>query len=115
MSAFSQFRTPDEKTFRLVRPMFYAPASVQPAVEMRVNYSTDAINDTIPTTELSGTAWDEGLWDVASWGDAPEPSFEWRCVDERGFVGAYRFAGSAEGASITLNQTDVRYEVGSAL
>lgn len=124
-TAFHYFRRKNQiKHFKMLRPIMFVTGTVQPAVEMNVDYA-----DTTPTatpTVVSPTSlalWDVALWDSGVWADSLVIRNDWTSVTGIGVCGAARLrvsisAGSASSAVSTTVQIigfDVIYEPGGYL
>jgi hypothetical protein len=112
--AFSNFRTPSYKLFKMAKPLLSAVTGTVPPVTLRTDYDTTAPNQSVPTVPESGSPWDTSAWDVSSWGAPVQPILDWQSIVGGGYVASVALNVTSETAC-TLNQIDVIYEKGGAL
>jgi hypothetical protein len=96
-----------------VRPLFTASGRVVPAVRVDIDYqnTTPTSSDEYPVTAGTlGSAWDVGLWDVATWGDNSQLFGDWVAAQGIGTVASVHLVTRTLGIEAKLNAVDVQYE-----
>lgn len=79
------------KEFTLMRPVIRAGPSLEPYVEVLVDYNiTQPTNVPETTGAGSGSTWGEGLWGTAVWSSSNPIRLEWTSAGGIGYVAAAR-------------------------
>lgn len=114
LQAFSDYKTPANKMFTMVRPRFRAPAGFAPRVTIRLDYDDAAPSvESVAITD-AGPEWDAAFWDEAEWGAALLSSARWQSVVGIATAGTVGFSISAT-VPISYEGCDVVYKVGGVL
>lgn len=115
VQAFFNYGTPQQKSFRMARPLFSGPQDYAPQVKMLVDYDANALPTFSPPSFNSlGPFWDEELWDTVEWGSGLAVTNLWQSVTGTGVVGALALASQVT-TPLIWNQTDVMFEPGGIL
>jgi hypothetical protein len=90
-TAFSYFGTRGTlKKFQMLQPVLRLGEGVEPAIEILTDFKEQIPTATPTVIRISGSLWDDGLWDGASWGTATETRDSWTTVTGIGYCGAVR-------------------------
>ena len=114
--AWSQFRTPGVKHFKMVKVYYTSDGEVQTAVDIKVDYDfTEPQNIPDVTFRQAGAAWDVATWDVDYWAQGPIPNSQWNGVGRLGRVGAVRLTAAIQDCEFSITGFDLIYETGAAV
>jgi hypothetical protein len=108
VSAFANFGVAGDKTFDSIQPMFFGPTGYRPQVGLRIDYGDDEYLSEAVQFDSSGTAWNEGDWDDASWAPPSAPNRLWQSVVGEGSVAAVVVVISMQ-EQITYNGAMIRF------
>lgn len=114
VSAFSMLGTPVTKNLRRVLPLFFGPSGYRPQVGSRLDYGDDETLSPAVTYDTSGTAWDEGSWDSASWAPPDRVNKQWQAFLGECVAMAFVVAIESQDA-MTYHGAKVEFEVGDHL
>jgi hypothetical protein len=114
--AWSQYKTPGVKHFKMVKTYFTSDGEIQPVVDIKCDYDfSKAENIPDVTFQQSGAVWDVATWDVDYWAAGPFPNSAWNGVGRMGRVGAIRLTASIKDCEFSVTGFDLIYETGAAL
>ena len=115
-SAWSSFRTPAIKHFKMIKPYLITDGMPRPLVDIRTDYDDRApFNQPDVTQGSAGSEWDISDWDEAEWAQAVVRRGNWNGVAAIGVVGAVRMTALVRNCTFSLAGWDVLYEPGSAI
>lgn len=92
-TAFSAFGSPGRlKNFTMIRPILRASASLQPALDVLVDYSTQPPANIADATSgaTGGAIWGQSLWGVGRWASPRPLQLNWTSASGIGYVGSAR-------------------------
>jgi len=114
--AWSLFKTPAYKSFRMVLPYVITDGTPRPLVEIRCDYDLTPPQNW-PDISLNdlGAAWDVATWDVDYWVSRSQSIGEWQGVSGGGHVGAPRLRITIKDCTFSLAAIDVLFEAGAAV
>jgi hypothetical protein len=106
LPAFQYFDSPQLKQFTMVRPIFLTNGF--PSVLLGINTDFEsAVPIGVPTfSPQQAAVWDQGLWDVAIWGQDPQIVKNWEYVSGIGYTGALHLKVAAQDISVRLASID---------
>jgi hypothetical protein len=114
--AWSDYKTPAIKQFKMLRPYIISDGLPRPFVDMRVDYDMTAPTNQPDVTFTSiGTSWDTGTWDLDDWAPGAVMQSNWSGTAAFGNVGAPRLTASILNCEFALAGFDVIYETGSVM
>jgi hypothetical protein len=114
--AWSQFKTPGIKHFKMLRTYTISDAALKPFVDVKVDYDTTApTNQPDVSFALAGAEWDIADWDTSDWATGAKPMALWNGVASLGRVGAPRLTALVLNATFAITGWDVLYEPGAAI
>jgi len=113
--AWSQFKTPSLKHFKMILPYIITDGNPRPFVDVKVDYDSSPIlnQPEISETEEGTAAWDFAVWDVDDWVGGSRNWGNWTGVAGLGRVGAVRLSAYVSNCSFAVTGFDVLYEEGS--
>lgn len=106
-----------QKHFRMVRPILgwdLNPIRIYLGMDVDYKIEIPAGSFLIPSNGIA-LIWDEGLWDVNTWGGDIEVKKDWHTVFGVGFAGALHMKLSTSVASIRYYSLDVLWEAGDGI
>lgn len=114
--AWSQFKLPGVKHFKMVKVYYVSDGEVQPAVDVKCDYDF-TVPENIPevTFRQPGAVWGTATWSVDSWAAGPIPTSDWNGVGRLGRVGAVRVKAAIADCEFSITGFDIIYETGAAL
>lgn len=117
LQAFSYFgSSAQQKRFTMMRPVLFLNSSQTVNANMNIDFDTvTAPASSISTVSFSGSLWNTGLWDSATWSDTYSVSKQWQGCTGVGFAGAPHIAATMTGAALQWVSTDVVMEGGGVL
>lgn len=109
--AFSYFgRKGQLKKFNMARPVLSTDGTINPVMDMNVDFD-DRIPSSSPTfTASGGTAWDTGFWDVSEWAAALDVKKNWQTITGLGYAGAIRIKFASNSPQVFWTSTDFLFE-----
>jgi hypothetical protein len=114
--AWSQYRTPGVKHFKMIKVYYTSDGEVQPALDIKCDYDlTPPENIPDVTFRQGGVEWGKGTWGVDFWASGPIPTSSWNGVGRLGRVGAPRLRASIGDCEFSITGFDLIYETGAAL
>jgi hypothetical protein len=114
--AWSKFKTPAYKDFKMIRPYILTDGVPYPFVDIKVDYEvTPPANQPDVSFSISGADWDTGTWDVDNWASGISLINAWNGTAAGGNVGAPRLVAFINNCSFSVSGFDVLYEVGSVM
>lgn len=114
--AWSNFKTPGIKHFKMLKPYIITDGRPQVTVDMQVDYeTTPPVNQPDLTYSAAGADWDTADWDVSDWAPPSTMVGKWSGVGKLGVVGAVRLRSMISGCEFAISGADVLYETGSVL
>lgn len=113
-SAYSDLGTTRTKRFVRARPMFLAPAGIDPPITVQVDYDDSIPDINTVVASSSGTQWDVGQWDTFQWAGGTQTSLRWQGVQGSGRAVSVAF-GISSSEELIYNGVDVGYETGNWL
>ncbi len=112
MAAFSYFGSKGmDKAFKLVEPIFKSTGNPNPALDLNVDFTTDAPSGQPSAFAGSTGQWGVALWGVATWGKAGQIYKGWLGVRGIGRAASLRirvWTSVADPAWIATNYTFIR-------
>lgn len=88
VSAFSDFGTPENKSFDAMMPVFFGPAGYRPQVGLRLDYGEEEFLSPSIAFDSSGDDWDSEDWDECDWAPASAPNKLWQGIAGEGITAA---------------------------
>jgi hypothetical protein len=115
--AWSQYKTPGIKHFKMVRPYLLTDGDPRPQLDMKVDYDSSVpLNTPDISFAQPGATWDVSDWDADYWAIGGERAVSfWQGVGALGRVGGPRLRAQVMGCSFGLAGWDVLYESGAAV
>jgi hypothetical protein len=115
-AAWSMFKSPTIKHFKMLRTYTITDASLKPFVDLKVDYDNKP-PDMQPDITIAtiGAHWDLATWDVDYWATGPQPIAHWNGVGTLGRVGAVRLTALLLNCEFSITGWDVIYEPGAAI
>lgn len=114
-AAFNAYQSPANlKKWTMVRPSFIA--SSPPSVKLQINtqYNLATIDGTPGFPSITGSAWDTGIWNTATWYGATNTYEAWAGAAAVGYIGSLRIR--VRGAPGTLFTSYVAmFDVGGVM
>lgn len=113
--AWSQFKTPAQKHFKMILPYIVTNGAPRPFVDIKVDYDESPAKNRpeLTTVGAIGSKWDVSLWDVSYWAGGTRAWSNWTGVGALGRVGAVRLSGLIADCNFAITGWDVLYEPGS--
>lgn len=108
VSAFSDFGTPENKSFDALLPVFFGPAGYRPQVGLRLDYAEDEYLSPSIAFDSSGDDWDSEDWDECDWAPASAPNKLWQGIAGEGITAAVVISISTS-ESMTYNGAMIRF------
>jgi hypothetical protein len=114
MSAWSQFKWPGVKAFKMVHAYIVTDGRPMPFLDVKVKYDySPAVNQPEVSFSDTGADWDVSDWDEADWaGGTLRPWCVWTGVGSQGHVGAVRLTARVLDCVFEVNGFDVTFEQG---
>lgn len=122
-TAWSQFKTPAIKHFKMILPYILTDGFPKPAVDLQVDYDN---SKPINTPDITASGSQDATWDVAKWPEDPTAGAndsywvyssknwtDWTGVSDLGRVGAVRMTARIQDCSFSILGFDVLYDPGS--
>lgn len=115
--AWSEFKSPANKHFKMLRTFLITDVQPQLMVDVKVDYDlTPPTNQPdISTATGGGAEWDVADWDTAEWAQGALPTSLWNGVASFGRVGAVRLTARVKNCTFSITGWDVLFEQGSGL
>ena len=114
--AWSNFKTPALKQFKMIRPYILTDGEPTPYVDIRTDYDTSPpFNRPDLAFTVEGAEWDIAPWDTSNWAAGVRSVVRWNGVAGRGSVGAARIAADLIGTQFSVSGVDVVFESGSIM
>lgn len=114
--AWSNYKTPGIKHFKMVKPYLITDGTPKPAIDMQVDYETNPPgNQPDLTFSNAGADWDDAPWDTSDWAPGSTMIAKWSGVGRLGTVGAFRMQALISGCEFSFAGADILYETGSVL
>jgi hypothetical protein len=114
--AWSNFKTPAVKQFKMLRPYIISDGVPRPFIDMRVDYdTTPPLNQPDVTFTSIGTEWEVGTWDVDDWAGGAVMQSNWSGTAAFGTVGAPRLTAAILNCEFAVAGFDVIFETGSIM
>jgi hypothetical protein len=99
----------------MIRPLLTATGTVSFSVGMAVDFSNQAVVDTINVLGSAGAAWDFASWDSASWGDSSVYINSPYSISGIGRAGALIICANVKYVSASLSASQIIYETGGMI
>lgn len=114
--AWSNFKTPGVKQFKMVKPYIITDGSPKPSIDIQVDYQTNPPqNQPELTFSNIGGDWDTSDWDTADWAAGSTMVAKWSGVGRLGTVGAFRMQALIKGCEFGFAGADILFETGSVM
>jgi hypothetical protein len=114
--AWSLFKTPALKHFKMLRTFIICDTQPQIAVDMKCDYDlTPPQNEPNAVTLVEGSLWNVSDWDVTDWAPGVLPDTLWNGIGRLGRVGAVRLTANVLNSEFSITGWDVIFEVGGAV
>jgi hypothetical protein len=114
--AWSMFRTPAIKHFKMILPYIITDGDPKPSIDIRVDYDTSpAFNQPDVSVGITGSEWNIAEWNIADWASGSVGKNNWNGVAAIGRVGAPRLTALIRDCSFSVAGFDVLYESGSVM
>lgn len=115
-SAWSNFKTPAYKDFKLIRAYITTDGEPRPFLDVKADYDTSPpINQPDASFNPTGAEWDTATWDVDYWAGGLKTRAGWNGVASAGNVGAPRLVAFISNCTFAVSGFDIVYETGSIL
>lgn len=115
-TAFSDFKDPNQKKFRMYRPYLSTNGNLSFLTDIDVDFGDTAIAGTATYSVSSGAQWDVSLWDVGTWAQGMEIAKNWTSPEENvGFVAAGKLKIATNSLTIQWMASEYLYEPGGPL
>jgi len=113
--AWSQFKTPAEKQFKMLQAYVVTDGNPRYAVDIKVDYDDSKVLNVpeIADAPDDGATWDLAVWDEASWGGVTRAWANWTGVGSIGRVGAVRLTADIANCSFAITGFGILYEEGT--
>lgn len=116
LQAFSYFRTPqNNKTFKLVEPIFESDGNPNAAVDLNVDFQIKAPTGVAAASPVASALWGISKWGIGLWGSAGQIYAGWRGVRGVGRSGAIRVRIDTNSSRPSWIATNFTYTVGGML
>jgi hypothetical protein len=114
-TAWSQFKTPAIKHFKMILPYVLTDGAPKPSVDVKVDFDNSIPINTPSITELgaNNATWDLADWDTSDWVWSSKNWSNWTGVGSIGRVGAIRMTAAVYNCSFSILGWDVLYDRGS--
>jgi len=90
-TAFNYFGTRGSlKKFQMLQPVLRLGEGVEPSIEMLTDFKERVPTAQPTVVRVTGSVWDDGMWDFARWGTNFETRESWTTVTGIGYCGAVR-------------------------
>ena len=111
--AFSYFGSTQQKSFKLMRPIFSTNGALYFSVATPVDFSSD-VPQTYPavSNSISAAPWDTSPWDVTSWSGDAQIQKNWVGMAGIGFSATSYILTASDGLSYKLLSIDYVFETG---
>ena len=114
--AWSLFKTPVNKQFKMIRTYTISDAYLAVMVDMKVDYDQrEPQNRPDVTFTNEGSEWDIAPWDTSDWARGVAPVVLWNGCTGSGRVGAPRLIANVINCTFSITGWDVIFEKGKAL
>ena len=122
-TAWSQYKTPAIKHFKMILPYILTDGFPRPAVDVQVDYDNSAV---LNTPDITASGSQDATWDVSKWPEDPTAGpndtywvyssknwTNWTGVGTIGRVGAIRMTARIQDCSFSILGWDILYDTGS--
>ena len=110
-TAYSYFRSPQEKRFTMTRSLVEADADINFQLGATSDFGRAAdLTAPVSLAAEGGAIWDEAEWDVTAWTGGALFHNEWQAINRTGTALSVRMSSRSRGANIALFASDVVYE-----
>jgi hypothetical protein len=113
--AWSQFKTPGLKHFKMILPYIVTDGYPQPAIDIKLDFDPTPPRNVpdITGVDLTQSRWDVAPWDTSTWVSGTRSWTNWTGVSGLGRVGAIRLTASIYNCTFSITGFDVLYDSGS--
>ncbi len=114
-TAWSSFKTPALKHFKMILPYIITDGSPVPFVDVLVDFDNSQPKNQpdISLADNQGAMWDTAEWDVDYWVSGTSQWTNWTGVGSLGRVAAVRMTAAVLNCTFSITGWDVLYEEGS--
>lgn len=110
--AFSEFGTPLQKRFTMMRPILWANSSPALAAGINVDYDQNVPQYTLNFVPTGFASWDSAIWDLGLWGGDLQIAKAWQGVTGLGMTGSATLKAAANGNEVHWAASDIVFETG---
>jgi len=103
------------KRFLMIRPLITATGSLSLSVGIDVDFSNQAVVDSINVLGSAGALWDVAVWDAAYWGDTTVYVSSPYAISGIGRAGALIICANVKYVSANLSASQIIYETGGMI
>jgi hypothetical protein len=110
--AFTEFGTPLQKRFTMMRPILWTNGAPALAAGINVDYDQNVPLSTLNFVASNFAVWDTAIWDSSIWGGALQVSKAWQGVSGIGMTGAATLKAATNGIETHWAASDIVFETG---
>jgi hypothetical protein len=110
--AFSEFGTPLQKRFTMMRPILWTNGAPALAAGINVDYDQNIPNSTLSFLPTSFGIWDSAIWDSDIWGGSLQIAKAWQGVTGVGMTGSPTLKAAINGTETHWAASDIVFETG---
>lgn len=110
--AFTEFGTPLQKRFTMMRPILWTNNSPSLVAGINVDYDQNVPNSTLNFVPTGFAVWDTAVWDSSIWGGSLQVAKAWQGVTGIGMTGSPTLKAAANGNEVHWAATDIVFETG---
>jgi hypothetical protein len=114
LPAFTYFGTGAYKHFLMVRPTFISVNAPAVALQMNIDFNTNAPTQAAAYSPALSSKWDSALWDSGVWGGAPNLYANWYSVSGGGYAASLGITTTTNELTV-LASIDYMFETGGAM
>jgi hypothetical protein len=110
--AFSEFGSPLQKRFTMMRPILWTNGAPALAAGINVDYDQNIPNSTLSFLPTSFGIWDTAIWDSDIWGGSLQIAKAWQGVTGVGMTGSPTLKAAINGTETHWAASDIVFETG---
>lgn len=104
-----------QKGYKMVRPLFFGSADVQPSAALNVDFKSVATLSAANATASTNSKWGIAKWGIGKWGAGSTYSQVWRSVNGVGYCASLRMSLTCNQMTCSFQAWDIIYEKGGLI
>lgn len=110
--AFSEFGTPMQKRFTMMRPILWTNNSPSLVAGINIDYDQNIPQSTLNFVPTGFAVWDAAVWDSSIWGGGLQIAKAWQGVTGVGMTGSPTLKAATNGNEVHWAASDIVFETG---